>query len=84
MRILVDDIKTDVTKIRRQDAEQGWIGYEGDNPSFDSRQGLRNVQTAFGASYFLCTKGTFFGSRATGIQGKLNMKAVGRLEYRAS
>jgi hypothetical protein len=70
-------LKRTLQKIRRQDAEHGWIDYEGDDPSFDSRQGLRNVQTAFGASYFLCTRGNFSGSRATGIQGKLNMKAVG-------
>jgi hypothetical protein len=77
MRILGDNIKTDVSKIRRQDGEQGSIGYEGDDPNFDSQQGLRNVQTAFGSSYFLCTRGTFSGRRASGIQDKLNMKAAG-------
>jgi hypothetical protein len=67
MRILVDNIKTDVTEIRRQDAEQGWIGYEGDDSSFDSRQGLRNVQTAFKAPISCVPEGTFSGSKATGI-----------------
>jgi len=58
MSRLVDIIKRDVTEIGREHAEQGWIGYKGYDPSFDSRQGLQNVQTAFGA-YFLCTRGTF-------------------------
>lgn len=67
MRRLVDVIKIDFIEIGREDAEQGWTGYKGYDPSFDSRQGLQNVQTAFGASYFLYTRGTFSRSKVTGI-----------------
>jgi len=67
MRRFVHIIKRDVTEIGREDAEQGWIGYKGYDPSFDSRQGLQNVQTAFGASYFLCTRGNFSRSKVTGL-----------------
>ena len=69
MRRLVDNIKTGVTEIGRDDAEQGLIGYEGDDPSFDSRQGLQNVKRVFGASLFLVYQGISLEER--------------RLEYRA-
>jgi hypothetical protein len=68
MRGLVDIIKRDVTEIGREDAQQGWIGCKGYDPSFDSRQGLQNVQTALGP-HISC------------IPGVLSLE-VRRLEYR--
>jgi hypothetical protein len=48
MHILVDNIKTDVTEIRRQDAEEGWIGYEGDDLSLIPDRVSKTSRQPFG------------------------------------
>ena len=81
----MDNIERDVTEIGREDVGQEYICYEGNDPSFDSRQGqyfslLRNVQTDTEASYSLGTGGTFSGSNIGQVEdeGSTSSETSGR------